>query len=305
MPHPLVPPPSSLINTLLFFSLLFPTYVSSDAEGYTACEPFSCGKFNDIRYPFWSKDQQEYCGHPKFKLDCQQDNVTIDIMSQTFQVIDMDQTSKVLEIARLDLWADPCTNDYVNVKLDPDFFSYTSNDDEYTLLYDCGSLGYTSGSVNIEGAITFNCPVDGGLQAAYFVLSTEVVNFKSLGCKNSITVSVLREAVKGVSLVEVENVLQKGFEVGWSGVNENQCDGCSRSSGRCGYNASMGGFMCLCPNHQPDGDSCNEILARSPAATPRLTPAKSQLPPYSQNFPKQSPESPHAPSMFSSFSCFD
>ncbi|KAL9324474.1 hypothetical protein ACSQ67_009331 [Phaseolus vulgaris] len=303
MPHPLVPPPSSLISTLLFFSLLFPTYVSSDAEGYTACEPFSCGKFNDISYPFWSKDQQEYCGHPKFKLDCQQDNVTIDIMSQTFQVIDMDQASKVLEIARLDLWADPCTNDYVNVKLDPGFFRYTSNDDEYTLFYDCGSLGYTSGSVDIEGALEFNCLIDGDLRASYFVLSTEVAKLSSLGCKNSINVSVLREAVKGVSLVG--NVLQNGFEVGWSGVKEDQCDGCSRSGGRCGYNASMGGFMCLCPNHQPDGEFCNKILARSPAATPRVTPAKSQLPPYSQNFPKESPESPHAPSMFSSFSCFD
>jgi len=298
MPHPLIPPPSSLINTLLFFSLLFPTYVSSDDEGYTTCEPFSCGKLNNISYPFWSKDQQEYCGHPKFKLDCQQGNVTIDIMSQTFQVIDINQTSKVLKIARLDLWADPCTNDYVNVKLDRDFFNSTSKDDEYTLLYDCGSLGYTSSSVNIGGAIPFSCPIDGGFRDAYFVLSTEVANFKSLGCKNSITVSVLREAVKGDSVVK--NVLQNGFEVGWSGVNEDQCDGCTRSGGRCGYNASVDGFMCFCPNQQSDGD-CNKILARSPAPTPRLTPAKSQLPPYSSILP----ESPRASSMFSSFSCFD
>jgi len=59
--------------------------------------------------------------------------------------------------------------------LDPDFFKYTSNDDEYTLLYNCGTS-----SVNIGGAITFNCPVDGGLPA-FFVLSTEVVNLNSLG----------------------------------------------------------------------------------------------------------------------------
>ncbi|CAJ1951973.1 unnamed protein product [Sphenostylis stenocarpa] len=270
MPHPLVPPPSSLINTLFFLSLFFPTSISSDAEGYTACEPFSCGKFNNIRYPFWSKDQQDYCGHPKFMLDCQQDNVTIDIMSQTFQVIDMDQISKVLKIARLDLWTNPCTNDYVNVKLDSNFFSNTSNDVEYTLLYDCGPLGYMSSSVNMEEQYNLIAPIGGGLQAGFFVLSTEVVNFNSLSCKNGITVYVLKEAVKNDSVVD--NVLGRGFEVGWSGANEDQCNGCSKSGGRCGHKASMDAFMCLCPNQQSDGEFCKNILARSPEPTPRSTP---------------------------------
>ncbi|XP_014512738.1 LEAF RUST 10 DISEASE-RESISTANCE LOCUS RECEPTOR-LIKE PROTEIN KINASE-like 1.2 isoform X1 [Vigna radiata var. radiata] len=285
MPLSLVPLSSSLINTLFFFSLLFPTYASSDAERYAACEPFSCGKLTNISYPFWSKDQPGYCGHPKFKLDCQQDNVTIDIMSQTFQVIDMNQTSKVLTIARLDLLANPCINDHVNVKLDPEFFNYTSNDDDYTLLYDCGSLGYTSGSVNIGGAIAFNCPIGG--QDGIFVANTEVVKFISLECKNSINVSVLREAVKSDS--DVGNVLASGFEVGWSGVNEDECDGCTRSSGRCGYSSSTSGFICLCQNQQSDAEICKQIIAKSPEPTARVTPAKSQLPSYP---PEQSPNSP-------------
>ncbi|CAJ1951987.1 unnamed protein product [Sphenostylis stenocarpa] len=288
MPHPLVPPPSSLINTLFFFSLFFPTSISSDAEGYTACDPFSCGKFDNISYPFWSKDQQDYCGHPKFMLDCQQDNVTIGIMSQTFQVIDMDQISKVLKIARLDLWTNPCTNDYVNVKLDSNFFSNTSNDVEYTLLYDCGPLGYASSSVNIGGAIQFNCRIGGDLQAGFFVLSTEVVNFNSLSCKNSITVYVLKEAVKNDSVVD--NVLGSGFEVGWSGANEHQCNGCSKSGGRCGHNASVDAFMCLCPNQQSDGEFCKNILARPPEPTPRSTPEKSISPTY-----HVMPDAPPAP----------
>ncbi|BAU02764.1 hypothetical protein VIGAN_11234300 [Vigna angularis var. angularis] len=79
-------------------------------------------------------------------------------MSQTFQVIDMNKKSKVLTIARLDLLADPCTNDYVNVKLDPEFFNYTSNDDEYTLLYDCPSHGYKSRTTNSGGAYHLIAP---------------------------------------------------------------------------------------------------------------------------------------------------
>jgi len=98
-------------------------HVNLLAEGYSAC------RLIDIHYPIWSNDhQQSYCGLPKFKLHCQQDNVTIDMMSQRFHVIDIDQTSKVLKMARLDLWDDPCTNEHSNVKLDSYFFNYTSKE---------------------------------------------------------------------------------------------------------------------------------------------------------------------------------
>ena len=299
MALPLLPPLSSIINTLFFFTLFFPKYVSSDVEGYSACEPFSCGEI-DIRYPFWSSDhQQSYCGHPKFKLDCQQDNVTIDMMSQRFHVIDIDQTSKVLKMARLDLWDDPCTDEYSNVKLDSDFFNYNSNDDDYTLLYDCGPpVTYTS-SVNIKGTISFSCPIDGGFRDAFFVSSTDVGNLKDLGCKHSINVSVLREAVKDA--LQVENVLEKGFEVGWIGVDEGQCDGCIKSGGRCGHNVSKDAFTCLCPNQQSYDEVCSKSQTSSPLAapTPKPTPEQELSPPFG---PKFQEKSPHAPSMYSSFS---
>ncbi|KAL2605735.1 hypothetical protein GLYMA_09G181600v4 [Glycine max] len=294
MALPLLPPLSSIINTLFFFTLFFPKYVWSDVEGYSACEPFSCGEIDNIRYPFWSSDhQQSYCGHPKFKLDCQQDNVTIDMMSQRFHVIDIDQTSKVLKMARLDLWDDPCTNEYSNVKLDSDFFNYTSNDDDYTLLYDCGPpVTYTS-SVNIKGTISFSCPIDSGFRDAFFVSSTDVGNLKDLGCKHSINVSVLREAVKDA--LQVENVLEKGFEVGWIGVDEGQCDGCIKSGGRCGHNVSKDAFTCLCPNQQSYDEVCSKSQTSSPLAapTPKPTPEQELSPPFGPKFQEKSPHAPN------------
>ncbi|KAG5022117.1 hypothetical protein JHK85_018459 [Glycine max] len=290
---PLLQPLSSFINTLFFFSLFFPTYVSSDSEGYSACEPFSCGQINNISYPFWNSDQQpSYCGHPKFKLDCQQDSVTIGMVSQRFHVIEIDQTSKVLKIARLDLWNDPCTDEYSDVKLDSDFFNYTSNDDEYTLLYDCGRPVLNTSRVNIEGTIPFTCPIGGGFPNAFCLLSKDVGNLKGLGCKNRINVSVLREAMKDALLVQ--KVLEGGFEVGWSGVDEDRCDGCIKSGGRCGHNESKDAFMCLCLNQQSSDEVCSKSLARSPLAaqTPRPTTAKSLIPPNSPIFPKQSPHAP-------------
>ena len=61
-------------------------------------------------------------------------------------------------------------------------------------------------------------------RVAFCLLSKDVGNLKGLGCKNRINVSVLREAMKDALLVQ--KVLEGGFEVGWSGVDEDRCDGC-------------------------------------------------------------------------------
>ncbi|KAL2321174.1 hypothetical protein Fmac_030143 [Flemingia macrophylla] len=268
------PLPSSFINTLFLFSLIFTTYVSSDAEGYTKCKPFSCGKFSNISYPFWRSGQPDYCGHPKFKLDCQKDNVVIDIMSQAFRVTHIDQTSKLLKIAKVDLLPDPCTIDYFNVTLDFDFFSYTPNDGSYTLLYDCFRDPYRWYSVNLEVSKSLSCLRDGGVQDAFFVLSTDAVKFKGLGCKN-ITFQVLREVVNVNDGWLVIDVFE--FEVGWGGMDEDQCDRCKQYGERCGYDVSYSG-------------GC----VKSPAAPP-----VSRFPPI---FPKYYAGSTLAPSMYSSFS---
>ncbi|KAK7314585.1 hypothetical protein VNO77_33111 [Canavalia gladiata] len=302
---PLISPLSSFIKTFLFLSLFFSTYLSSDADGYTACEPFSCGDFSNISYPFWYKGQPSYCGHPKFKLDCQQDNVTIDILSQKFHVIGMSQTSQILKIARLDLWGGlPCPKEYINVDLDFDFFNLTSNDVNFTLLYGCNPIPYTSGTS--DPLITFECSIDGDFRVAYLVLSSEVVDFKVLGCKNSISVPLLKLPFQEDNWnMTVESVFGEGFEVEWSGVNEDKCDGCKNSGGICGHNASMNAFMCLCPNHQPYfGGVCSKSLAKSPLKPTTKTPksreptsAEALVPLNSSSSEKQS----DSPSMCSSF----
>jgi len=75
-------------------------------EMYTSCAPFGCGNFTSLSYPFWSlKTQPNYSGLPKFKLDFQHDILTLDIMSQRFKIISINQTSQLLRIARVELYA--------------------------------------------------------------------------------------------------------------------------------------------------------------------------------------------------------
>lgn len=320
-------PPFSFTNTFLFFSLFFfPTThgAASDAEegGYTACAPFSCGNFTNISYPFWNSNHQPgYCGHPKFKLDCNQEGnlTTIDINTHKFLVLEINQKSKLLKIARLDLlWGgddDPysCPKQYINVAVDFAFFNYTSNDDDYTLLFDCDAPSYTS-SVNLESSILFSCLIDGDPDKprdGYLVLSTKVVDFNVLRCKNRINVPVLKGVFQSYleKDLPVEDVLIEGFEVGWnwSGVDGDKCDGCIKTGGRCGYNASKNSFMCLCPNSnylQSNGGVCRKTpsLSQLPAPTTSSSsrptaPSRTLEPPYAPNLE----ESREDTGMYSSF----
>ncbi|KAK2451560.1 LEAF RUST 10 DISEASE-RESISTANCE LOCUS RECEPTOR-LIKE PROTEIN KINASE 2.4 [Trifolium repens] len=270
MPPPLLLPPFSfIINIFLFLSLFFliPIYVTSDSESYKSCAPFGCGNFTNISYPFWSfNNQPSYCGHPKFMLDCQKNNLTIDIKSQKFHIIDMNQTSQLLRIARLNLWSSndndasivPCPNKYINVTIDLDFFAYTSNYEKYTLLYECDPIppdSYTSSSsLNSEVSQVISCLIEGGPHDAYVVSRAKVDDFKVLKCKNNITVPGLKNSIIIDDSDIASSVLDEGFEVRLSGVEQNICDGCIKSGGRCGYNASDNTIMCLCPNQQSYGD---------------------------------------------------
>jgi hypothetical protein len=326
--HPplLLPPFSFIINIFLFLSLFFliPIHVTSDGETYKSCAPFSCGNFTNLSYPFWSfNNQPSYCGHPNFRLDCK--NLTIDIKLQKFRVIDINQTSQLLRIARLDLWSYndndasivPCPKKYINVTIDLDFFAYTSNYEKYTLLYECDPLptdSYISGSsLSSEVSQVISCLIEGEPRDAYVVSRAKVDDFKGLKCKNNITVPGLKN-----SIIDASSVLDEGFEVRWNGVEQNICDGCIKSGGRCGYNVSENAIMCLCPNLQSYGDcgfcrpnstagilldesDCKRPkklfnpIAPSPLATPSngLT-----LPPYGSN----SKEPRRASSMYSSLS---
>ncbi|KEH26986.1 wall-associated receptor kinase carboxy-terminal protein [Medicago truncatula] len=280
-----MPPPlhlqafSFIINIFLFLALfIIPIHITSDVESFKSCAPFSCGNFTNVSYPFWSvNNQPSYCGHPNFNLDCEHGNLTIEIKSQKFHIIDINQTSRLLRIARLDLWSNDaativsCPKKYIIVNLDLDFFNYTSKYEKYTLLYECGPLPdpYSS-SLSSEVSQVISCLIEGKPRNAYLVSSAKVVDFIGLGCMNNITIPGLKSSIIEDS-DSVVDVLDKGFDVRWSGVEEDICDGCIKSGGRCGYNASENAVLCMCPNQESYGDcgfcrlkSTTEILPDEP-----------------------------------------
>jgi hypothetical protein len=77
-----------------------------------------------------------------------------------------------------------------------------------------------------------------------------LVNFAVLECKNSIQVPGLKNSFANNSDSAV-NILNEGFEVQWSGVEQDTADGCIRSGERCGYNTSKNAVMCLSKKSAP------------------------------------------------------
>ncbi|KAK2451598.1 LEAF RUST 10 DISEASE-RESISTANCE LOCUS RECEPTOR-LIKE PROTEIN KINASE 2.1 [Trifolium repens] len=80
--------------------------------------------------------------------------------------------------------------------------------------------------------------------------SAKLADFAVLEGKNSIQVSGLNNSFPNHSDSAV-NILNEGFEVQWSGMKQDTCDGCMRSGERCGYNTSAF-FDVLYPRLSPD-----------------------------------------------------
>ncbi|CAK8534107.1 unnamed protein product [Lathyrus sativus] len=242
----------SFINTFLLLPLLLSQlYVTAD-EMYTSCEPFSCGNFINITYPFWNiNTQPSYCGHPEFMLDCRNGSLTMKIKDQKFHILHINQASQVLRIAREDMWdfipGDKylCPKRYTKVDIDFHFFNYTSNNEIYTMLYECGPLpdSYYSPS-NQYNFKVMSCHMEGKFHIVYIVSSAKLTDFSVMKCKNNITVLGKKNSLKNNSRA-TKDVLDEGFEVRWNGVGDDTCHNCIKHGGRCGYKRAENAVMCL------------------------------------------------------------
>ncbi|XP_058722445.1 LEAF RUST 10 DISEASE-RESISTANCE LOCUS RECEPTOR-LIKE PROTEIN KINASE-like 1.2 isoform X2 [Vicia villosa] len=219
---------------------------------YNSCAPFNCGNFLNISYPFWNLNTQpNYCGRPEFTLDCQNGLLTMEILSQKFRILDINQSSQVLRIARDDLWSFvpgkefPCPKHYINVEIDSHFFHYTSNNEMYTILYECGDLpnSYFTPSFQIPFEV-MGCYIEGKFQSTYVVSSSKLTDFNAVNCKNNITVPGKKNSLPNKSRI-TKGILIQGFEVRWNGVGEDRCRACTKYGGRCGYKRVENSFLCL------------------------------------------------------------
>nr|GMD51980.1 LEAF RUST 10 DISEASE-RESISTANCE LOCUS RECEPTOR-LIKE PROTEIN KINASE-like 1.4 isoform X2 [Ipomoea batatas] len=223
---------------------------------YESCGTmFKCGDISDVGYPFRSNNGPEYCGYPGFELSCNGENTTIDIMNETYRVLEINQSSKTMKIVREDIMEGHCPQEF-NTTLDNSLFEYTTTHINLTFLYDCHG-----GINNIPGIATIPC---GDSNDAYVLPAGAGA---SVNCSSSVIVPVPVVGAGYGGFVDstlLMKTLKEGQEIRWK-MDSKACDDCTKSKGRCGLNIFTNQTTCHCPSPPYISDTCSVY---TPAASP-------------------------------------
>ncbi|KAL5743354.1 hypothetical protein ACOSQ2_026470 [Xanthoceras sorbifolium] len=233
---------SSLYLSLVCFLLVILLKIQSSSTNPDLCRhPFKCGTVK-AGYPFWGESYRPdpSCGHPKLKLDCdyEHETTTIRINEVIYHVLEINESTHTLKIAREDYKEGICPAQWKNglfgvhnTTIDSQLFDF-SPADEYenvTLLYGCPPPL----SPNIPEH--FTCQING------FPYNTGSIKGGANGpgaCMASVFVPVpkkLYEATIG-NWSALEETLPRGFELNWM-VKGMPCEDCTNSMGSCGEHA--------------------------------------------------------------------
>ncbi|KAL5809938.1 hypothetical protein ACOSQ4_026506 [Xanthoceras sorbifolium] len=274
---------SSLSLSLVCFLLVIILKIQSSSTDPDWCRrPFKCGTVT-AGYPFWGgRDRPEpLCGHPKLKLDCddEHETTTITINEVNYHVLEINESTHTLKIAREDYYKEGiCPAQWKNglfrvrnTTIDSQLFDF-SPADEYenvTLLYGCPPPL----SPNIPEH--FTCQING------FPYNTGSIKGGANGpgaCMASVFVPVpkkLYEATIG-NWSALEETLPRGFELNWM-VKGMPCEDCTNSMGSCGYDFHSQKTICYCsPDGIPFDRPCPTYPdPASPDQTPKASPGSS------------------------------
>lgn len=236
-------------STLVVFALLcsFNFRVCWSMDWFSTCSTsrFSCGNIIDVDYPFWGNGRPDRCGHPQLKLSCE-DNLTtiLEIMSVEYHVLELNQSTQTLKIARTDFLNGICSPEFGNTAFDSALFECAPDSENLTIFYDCSKKsGYCSDRCN------FTCTSGSAYRDGYVLSEPET----EIGiCNNSVTVAVrfgsYYKAIGNWSMLE--RAIREGFEVKYK-VDLASCIPCKKFGGVCGYDWNSTQMVCYCPNQPP------------------------------------------------------
>ncbi|XP_020221930.2 LEAF RUST 10 DISEASE-RESISTANCE LOCUS RECEPTOR-LIKE PROTEIN KINASE-like 2.1 [Cajanus cajan] len=242
-------PHSSFLASLLILAFFLPTLpqcYSQENDTYSICRQslFSCGTLTNISYPFWGGNRPHFCGRNGFNLTCMHNQSTsLQLGSQKFNVLNINQTASTLRLVRTDLVYDRCSSNFTNTSLSATPFSFLPAVQNVTVFYECPSGNSVVGN-------SFTCRNDSNKHAFYVVNGTQLKQFLDLQkCGVSVQVQVSQGVVwdskSGVGTLE--KALDQGFEVEYDAEWSSQCTACKESGGACGaIENDLAQFSCYC-----------------------------------------------------------
>ncbi|KNA19548.1 hypothetical protein SOVF_060700 [Spinacia oleracea] len=249
----------------IFISILFPfmTFIillvvplsnGEDAK-YAACSSlYSCGKIQNIGYPFWGGDSRpDFCGITDFKLNCLAgaELPTMNVYNNGYlglSVLGVNTSSHTMDISRVKLLESCYLQDISKITL----LSSLKLDSRYSaisLFYGCADCvsGYNSKSFTCTNS---NDHTTGS--AYYFEDQSDISKMgKSCSCMNNVTIPVDKSR-----LDELRNTNASLWSIltNWPVemeymVNFTACSKCEESGGRCGSSDAVPfseQFVCYC-----------------------------------------------------------
>ncbi|KAJ1391449.1 Wall-associated receptor kinase, galacturonan-binding domain [Sesbania bispinosa] len=219
---------------------------SGEYQLYCHNTTFNCGTITNLSYPFTGGDRPFFCGPPQFHLTCNNGVPELNISSVSYRVLQINSVTRTLTLARLDLWNNTCTHNYVNSTFDETIFSYGSGNRNLTLFYGCkATTQLTSTPDNL-----FHCEINGNKSDSYSLVGPFPLNpvLSIVTCDDNVGVAILEEQVdrlvKNRSLLR--EILMKGFNVNYSNPYDNECSECLGSGGQCGFDSDNNEPICVC-----------------------------------------------------------
>ena len=242
-------PSKTLLLVLTFIAtvLIQPLIIScddddDDEDKYLNCySSLNCFRYSNLGYPFWGPNRPDYCGHPSFKLTCEDEAVKIEIESTTYRVLEIDTNTQALTVARIE--NNTCPRYLKNSTFDSNIFYYSSNTQPLKLLYDCSSL-----PPKLPGR--FSCNINSTYYVNLIVTQdTDSDTLNNVRCNHGVDVAISQSEMQTLkSKPSADNLikaLETGFELQWR-IDNSLCYQCQNSGGQCGSKPSLGEFACYC-----------------------------------------------------------
>ncbi|XP_030948189.1 LEAF RUST 10 DISEASE-RESISTANCE LOCUS RECEPTOR-LIKE PROTEIN KINASE-like 2.5 [Quercus lobata] len=264
--HPNLFPTITLFLIIVTITLIHcPTSLCADDEKYLTCEaPFNCSNLVNLSYPFWASNRPNYCGHPSFQLNCSSEFPQINITTMNHRVLEINNSSRSLKVARTDYLDTICPAAFVNTTIDNNLFSYiASSDTNLTLYYNCRTPLAT---IPTFVFYQFNCSISSSTEFInYYTLSSQtflaISNYIG-ACDYWVNVPILQSEVPTTATYDaVIAAIDSGFMLEWD-ANNSQCDTCLEAGGLCGSDPTTSTFACHCTNGT-FASGCSTVSTRS------------------------------------------
>lgn len=265
---------SPLFPLLLFsYSFAQPSLALDTTEQYLECNAtrmLTCGDVHtEIKFPFWTEDRLDYCGHPGYQLTCDPENKTLsmNIGDKSYHVRErIDYENQSLALIDADLSAAVTTTSFcrpekitntTTSRLELSYLTYGDNDINVILYLNCS----ISTILNLNKFFPIPCTSyfpDFFGQKAFFTLAKEHIELpENEQCNATVLIPVYDQFNLGDFITGAKNfsdVMKAGFGVKWT-IGQVWCDKCTKSGGLCGSNDINP--ACFCPVGMTIGTICS------------------------------------------------